>query len=131
MNFEGWTTGITQKAGKWFQIERPSPATISEIQFRSQPINRGRQSGLPPIQTSPRGFDVEASMDGKQWTKIVANGESSSPFTAIRFASVPTKCIRITLTKSEEVIHGERRGQPFDFEVAWTMRELRLYVAEP
>jgi hypothetical protein len=31
------------------------------------------------------------------------------------------------LTKSEEIIHGERRGQPFDYEVAWTMREMKVF----
>jgi mono/diheme cytochrome c family protein len=127
LNFEGWTTGVTQKAGMWYQIEFPSATTITEIQFKSPPIGRGRQGGLPPIQTTPHGFNVEASMDGKQWTSIVSNGESLRSPTTIRFAPVQTRFIRITLTKSEEIIHGERRGQPFDFEVAWTMRELRVY----
>src|SRR5690606_5529018 len=36
--YEGWTTGVTQKEGMWFQVEFPSPVTVSEIQFRSQPI---------------------------------------------------------------------------------------------
>jgi hypothetical protein len=111
----------------WYQIEFPSATTITEIKFKSPPIGRGRQGGLPPIQTTPHGFNVEASMDGKQWTSIVSNGESLRSPTTIRFAPVQTRFIRITLTKSEEIIHGERRGQPFDFEVAWTMRELRVY----
>jgi mono/diheme cytochrome c family protein/glucose/arabinose dehydrogenase len=127
-NFEGWTTGITQKAGMWYQIELPAPAKVSEIQFKSPPIRRGGREGAPPpIQTSPRGFDVETSVDGKQWTKVVANGESASPSTTIRFEPVEIKFIRMTLTKSEDIIHGERRGQPFDFEVVWSMREVKIY----
>ncbi|WP_276374944.1 discoidin domain-containing protein [Chryseolinea sp. H1M3-3] len=127
-NFEGWTTGVTQQKGMWFQVELPKVATISEIQFKSPPINRGwRQGSPPPIHTYPRGYDLEVSMDGSQWTKIVSDGEGSGANTTIRFNPVQAKFFRITLTKSESIVHGERRGQPFDYEVAWTMREFKLY----
>jgi mono/diheme cytochrome c family protein len=126
--FEGWTTGTTQKAGMWYQVEMPTTASISEIQFKSPPISRGwREGSPPPIHTSPRAFDVETSLDGKQWTKIVANGEGTRASTTIRFEPVPAKFIRITLTKSEDVVHGERRGKPFDFEVVWNMREMKVF----
>ncbi len=127
-NFEGWTTGVTQKAGMWFQVEFPTPAMLTEIQFKSPPISRGwREGSPPPIHTYPRGYDVEVSMDGKQWTKIVANGAGVGSSTAIRFDAIKTKFLKITLTKSESIVHGERRGQPFDYEVAWTMREFKFY----
>jgi mono/diheme cytochrome c family protein len=126
--FEGWTTGITQQAGMWFQVELPKTKTISEIQFRSQPISRGwREGSPPPIHTYPKGYHLEVSMYGKQWTKIVSDGVSVSPSTVIRFKPVEAKFVKITLTKSESIVHGERRGQPFDFEVAWTMREFKIY----
>jgi len=32
------------------------------------------------------------------------------------------------LAKSESIVHSERRGKPFDFEPAYAMRELELYV---
>jgi hypothetical protein len=128
LNFEGWTTGTTQKEGMWFQVEFPKVVTLSELQFKSQPIRRGwREGAPPPIQTSPRGYTVAVSQDGKNWTNVVPNGEAASSFTLIRFNPAQAKYLRITLTKSEEVIHGERMGRPFDFEVAWTMRELKLY----
>jgi hypothetical protein len=128
LNFEGWTTGVTQKAGMWYQLELPAPATISEIQFTSPQISRGwRQGSPPPIPTYPRGYDLETSMDGKQWTKVIENGEGASNNMIIRITPVKARFLRMTLTKSESVVHGERRGQPFDFEVAWTMRELKLY----
>jgi hypothetical protein len=38
--------------------------------------------------------------------------------------------LRITLTKDESVVHGERRGRPFDYEVVWNMREAKLFVME-
>lgn len=128
MNFEGWTTGVSQQKGMWFQIELPQVATISEIQFKSPPISRGwREGSPPPIQTCPRGYDLEISSDGNTWTKIISNGEGAGANNRIRFNPVKTKFVRMTLTKSEPVVHGERRGQPFDFEVAWNMRELKVY----
>ncbi len=127
-SFEGWTTDTTQLAGMWYQIELPASATLTEMQFKSPPINRGRRKeSPPPIHTYPRGYDVAASMDGKQWTKIITNGEGSGSSTTIRFNPVEARFVRMTLTKSESIVHGERNGKPFDFEVVWTMREFKLY----
>jgi len=125
--FEGWTTGVTQKAGMWFQMEFPKPITVTEIQFKSPSIRRGRGNEPPPIQTCPRGYRVEMSDDGKNWKAVVSNGEGTGPSSIIRFAPTETKFLRMILTKSEEIIHGERRGQPFDFEVVWNMREMKVY----
>lgn len=126
--YEGWTTGVTQKEGMWFQVEFPKPVTLSEIQFKSPPISRGwREGSPPPIQTCPRGFNLEVSSDGTSWEKVVQNGEGTGSFTQVRFEPRQCKFVRLTLTKSESIVHGERRGQPYDFEVAWNMRELKLY----
>ncbi|MGC3943196.1 MAG: discoidin domain-containing protein [Chryseolinea sp.] len=128
--FEGWTTGVTQKSGMWFQVELPKIVTLTEIQFKSPPIRRGRGNEPPPIQTSPRGYNVEVSSDGKNWESVVTNGEGIGQNTTVRFAPADARFLRMTLTKSEQIIHGERRGQPFDFEVVWNMRELKLYGVE-
>jgi mono/diheme cytochrome c family protein len=126
--FEGWTTGITQKEGMWFQVEFPKAITISELQFKSPAISRGWwKDAPPPIQTGPKGYNLEVSQDGKNWVTVVNNGEGSRQSTIIRFAPTEAKFLRITLTKSEEVIHGERRGRPFDFEVVWNMREMKVF----
>jgi mono/diheme cytochrome c family protein len=126
--FEGWTTGVTQQAGMWYQIEMPKVATVSEIQFKSPPISRGwREGSPPPLQTFPKGFNLEVSNDGKQWKKIISDGTGTGATNIIRFEPVQTKFIRMTLTKSESIVHGERMGRPFDFEVAWNMRELKVY----
>lgn len=126
--FEGWTTGITQKEGMWFQVAFPKPVTITEIQFKSPVINRGwRDAAPPPIQTFPRGFHLDISQDGKQWTNVISNGQGQGPTNHVRFDAVKAKFLRMVLTKSEAIVHGERRGKPFDYEVVWNMRELRLY----
>ncbi|HEY0741092.1 MAG TPA: discoidin domain-containing protein [Chryseosolibacter sp.] len=126
--FEGWTTGTTQKQGMWFMTELPKAVTLSEIQFRSPPISRGWRPGSPPpIPTYPRGYDIEVSMDGKSWTKVLEGGTSNANFTVIRLTPVKARFVKMTLTKSEEVVHGERAGKPHDFEVPWNMRELKLY----
>ncbi|HZY80513.1 MAG TPA: discoidin domain-containing protein [Cyclobacteriaceae bacterium] len=128
LTFEGWTTGVTQKAGMWFQIELPAVTNVTEIQFLSPPISRGWRPGSPPpIHTYPKEYDLEVSTDGTQWTRIITNGQGDKPQMAIRFAPVQAKFLKITLKKSEEIVHGERRGQPFDFEVAWTMRMLKVF----
>ena len=127
-NFEGWTTGVTQQAGMWFQVELPAATTITEFQFKSPPISRGWQKGSPPsIHTYPKEYDVDVSLDGMQWTKVITKGEGTGSSMTIRFNAVKAKFLRITLTKSETIVHGERRGKPFDFEVAWTMREFKIY----
>lgn len=125
--FEGWTTGVTQKAGMWFQIEFPKTMTVSEIQFKSPSIRRARGNDPPPIQTAPRQFKIEVSLDGKSWTTALDNGEGTGSNSVFRFPPAQAKFFRITLTKSEEIIHGQRFGRPFDFEVVWNMRELKVY----
>jgi mono/diheme cytochrome c family protein len=126
--FEGWTTGVTQKEGMWFQVELPRTIRLSEIQFRSPPISRGWRPGSPPpIPTYPRGYHVDISTDGKTWNRILANAEGERDNTVIRISPQEAKYVRLTLTKSEEIVHGERRGRPFDYEVTWNMRELKLF----
>ncbi|HYF69437.1 MAG TPA: c-type cytochrome [Ohtaekwangia sp.] len=129
--FEGWTTGITQQKGMWFQVEFPTSVRLTELQFKSPPISRGwREGSPPPIPTFPCGYDVEVSTNGSDWVNVVSNGQGRGSFTSIRFGPMKAKYVRITLTRSETVVHGERRGQPFDFEVVWNMRELSFYGFE-
>lgn len=126
--YEGWTTGVTQQEAMWFQVEFQKPVSLSEIQFKSPPISRGwREGSPPPLQTCPRGFNVEVSSDGNAWEMVVANGEGTGSSTRVRFDPHECRFVRMTLTKSESVVHGERFGRPHDYEIAWTMRELKLY----
>ena len=126
--FEGWTTGITQKEGMWFQADLPRTIKLAELQFRSPPISRGwRKGSPPPIPTYPRGYHLDVSTDGKTWQRIVTNAEGKSDYTVVKIPVRPARYIRFTLTRSEEIIHGERRGLPFDYEVTWNMRELKVF----
>ncbi len=125
--FEGWTTGATQKEGMWFQVELPRAVKVTELQFNSPSISRGWwRDAPPPIPTYPRGYHVDVSVDGKTWERVITNGEGTSDNTVMRMTPTIAKHIKITLTKSEEIIHGERRGRPFDYEVTWNMRELKV-----
>ncbi len=129
--FEGWTTGVTQKAGMWFQVELPKPAKLAELQFKSPPIPRGwGPNAPPPLGTFPRAFNIETSMDGTNWSRVVSDGQGTGSTTVIRFEPTDARFLRITLTRDEEVFHGERRGKPFDYEVTWTMREAKLFALE-
>ncbi|MEZ4774856.1 MAG: discoidin domain-containing protein [Bacteroidia bacterium] len=128
LNFEGWTTGITQQSGMWFQIELPEVWKLSELTFFSPSISRGwREGSPPPIGTFPIQYKVAVSKNGKDWTDVIADGKGNGARSLIRFSPVEAKFLRITLTQSAEIVHGEKLGQPFDFEVPWTMRELKIY----
>jgi len=128
LDFEGWTTGITQQEGMWFQVELPKAATLTEIKFISPPISRGWRPGSPPpIHTYPKGYNLEVSADGSQWTKLMDNAQGEKPSTTLRFDAVEARFLRLTLTRSDTVVHGERMGKPHVFEVPWNMRELKLY----
>lgn len=117
-NFEGWTTGEKQAKGMWFQVEFPKVTTITELHFNAPPISRGWRPGSPPpLQTYPRGYTVQISMDGKNWTKTVASGEGTEPNLAISFAPVQAKFLRITQTGT---VTAEE-------EAPWSMRQLKIF----
>jgi hypothetical protein len=35
LNYLGWTSGVPQETGMWFQVELPQPMTVAEVQFTS------------------------------------------------------------------------------------------------
>ena len=115
LSFLGWTTGVPQQAGMWFQIELPAPRVLTEIQFTSSAI--GGRSGVPPAWTFPRSYQVQVSSDGSTWSAPVAEGQGVPGTTVITFAPVSARFVRITQTASE------------DNAPAWAMRLLRLFQA--
>jgi hypothetical protein len=115
LNFLGWTTGVPQQPGMWFQIELPAPLMLTEIQFTS--AASGGRGGAPVAWTFPRGYRVQVSADGNTWSAPVAEGQGAPGTTVITFAPVSAKFVRITQTATVE-------GAP-----PWSMRLLRLYQA--
>ncbi len=115
-DFTRWSSGAPQQAGMWFQVELPRVFTLAEIQFDSQ-IIAGGGGGAAPAVTAPKGYRVEVSLDGKTWKGPIAEGQGTGRTTAIAFAPVDAKFVRITQTATVE-----------DAPV-WTMERLRLYEA--
>jgi mono/diheme cytochrome c family protein/glucose/arabinose dehydrogenase len=115
LNFLGWTTGIPQQPGMWFQIELPAPRRLTEISFSSSTVGGGR--GAAPAWTFPRRYQVQVSSDGMTWSAPIAEGDGVPGTTVIRFAPVSARFVRLTQTASVS------DAPP------WSMRLVRLYEA--
>jgi mono/diheme cytochrome c family protein/glucose/arabinose dehydrogenase len=122
-----WTSGAPQAPGMWFQIELPQPAAVTELEFDS-PLPTGRGGGrgagggggtptAAPAVPFLRGYRVEASMDGTNWGKPVAEGKGVGAHTTIAFAPTRAKFVRITQTDAVE-------NPP-----NWSMANVRVYEA--
>ncbi|MDA7930009.1 discoidin domain-containing protein, partial [Akkermansiaceae bacterium] len=83
-----YTTGASMKAGMWIQIEFPKNSQISGVTLDA----RGSDGDYP------RNYEVEVSVDGKKWSKPVAQGKGKDPLTKIKFKPTEAKFIRITQT---------------------------------
>ena len=116
VSFLGWTTGVPQQDGMWFQIELGAPVNLTEIQFTSSVIAGGR-TGAPPVSTHPRGYRVQVSTDGTTWSAPIAEGRGAEGTTIITFAPVSARFVRITQTATVP------DAPP------WSMRLLRLHEA--
>jgi mono/diheme cytochrome c family protein/glucose/arabinose dehydrogenase len=115
-NFSGWSSDAPQQPGMWFQVELPTAATLTEIEFESPPRggDRGGQGGAP---TYPRGYKVQLSADGEQWSAPVAEGKGTGSPTVIPFAPTRAKFVRITQTE-------DAPDAP-----SWVVRNVKLYRA--
>jgi len=117
LTFLGWTTGVPQQPGMWLQVELPTPARLSEIQFTASTVGGGR--GTTAMSTFPRVYRVQVSADGNTWSEPVAEGQGSPGTTTISFAPVTAKFVRITQTATVS------DAPP------WAIRLLRLYESNP
>ncbi len=108
-NFEGWTTGVGQESGMWFQIEFPTSQKLSEIQFTS-PEKRVEKLS---IATHPRAFTVQVSIDGKNWRQI-KKAKGIGEFTSVAFAPIDAKFLKIVSVAKDEA--------------PWSMRNLTLFA---
>ncbi len=116
-NFEGWSTGISQKENMWFQIEFPSETNIAGIGFKAPPKRLGWGPKAPkPIETFPRDFSVYTSTNGKDWTEFkVPNSMSRS--NTIPFKTHPVKYLKIQL-------NGTPQGE---VNYPWAMNQFKVY----
>ena len=115
LSFLGWTTGVPQQAGMWFQIELPAPVMLAEIQFTSSTDRRRvRRAGA---WTFPRRYQVQVSSDGTTWSAPVAEGEGSPGHDRDHFAPAARGSC------------ASRRRPAVDNAPPWSMRLLRLYAA--
>jgi mono/diheme cytochrome c family protein len=146
LNLRGWISGTPQAPGMWFQVELPQAATVTEVQFDSPAARvrgqapggargaaaarggrgaarggaRGRAGGgfqVTTIPQYPRGYRIETSMDGKTWSKPVAEGQGDGTRTDVSFAPAHAKYIRITQTGTA------------DDSANWAISNLRIYEA--
>lgn len=118
-NFEGWSTGENQKNGMWFQIELPVMTSLSELHFTSPPKSRGwSPDAPPPIQTYPRAYVFESSVDGKSWTKL-ATEKGNQAEIILRFKPTSVKFLRMTLM---EDVNPEE-----DLEIPWVMKQMKIF----
>ncbi|TBH76274.1 c-type cytochrome [Aquirufa nivalisilvae] len=123
LNFEGWSTGITQAKDMWYQIEFPEVYNLSEFHFTStQTFRRGARPvpGATPvfIYTHPRVYAVETSLDGKNWQTTLANVKGNEGENVLLLDQVKTKFIRMKLN---EGLSNEKDETP------WVMRQLKVY----
>jgi hypothetical protein len=114
----GWSTGASQQAGMWFQIELPAATPLIEMQFASPPQGGGR-GGPPPAPTYPRQYRVEVSADGASWTTALGDVRGVTNATTITLEPTAARFVRIVLT-------ADAADAP-----AWTMQRLRLYRHGP
>ncbi len=117
-NFEGWSTGENQKEDMWFQIEFPEVFSVSELHFNAPPKSRGwSPNAPPPLQTYPRSYMLEASIDGLNWKKL-AEGKCDQADVLIAFDLVKTKFLRIT--QLENIEENE-------LVIPWAMRQMKIF----
>jgi sialate O-acetylesterase len=83
-----WSTGASQKAGQWFQVDMGALQTFNQVI-----LNVPNSSG-----DYPRGYQVNVSSDGVNWGSAVAVGTGASAVTTINLTLQTARYIRVTQT---------------------------------
>jgi mono/diheme cytochrome c family protein len=125
--YEGWSTGVKQEKGMWYQIEFSKEVVLTEIQFNApsnikrgwRPDPKAPPAPPPTIQTYPRVYTVETSFDGNSWLATIASQKGSDGNNIIAFNSVKAKFLRIKLSESIDKNETD--------EIPWSMRQVKVF----
>ncbi|MCX8239184.1 MAG: discoidin domain-containing protein [Akkermansiaceae bacterium] len=98
-----YTTSAIQRPGMWVQIELPNISQVNQIT-----LDAGSSTG-----DYPRGYEVVASLDGKNWTKPLAKGDGKGAVTKIKFSATKARFLKITQTKKHNNLY-------------WSIHEIQL-----
>lgn len=97
-----WTTGAAQTSGQWYQVDMGSTQTFNEVV-----LDAGTFTG-----DYPRGYQVQVSSDGTNWT-TVATGTGSTQAVLVQFPVQVARYLKITQT-----------GTASNW---WSIQELNVY----
>jgi F5/8 type C domain len=100
-----YDTSASQTPGMWFQVELPEAEIICSLV-----LDAGSS-----LNDYPRGYQVQLSNDGTNWSQPVASGKGTSALTDITFAPAKTKFIRTTQTGSVDGLW-------------WSIHELHIWM---
>lgn len=115
-NHEGWTTGVGQQPGMWYQIDFPEEVSLSEIGFNA-PNNGTVWDAAKKPAAYPRGLTLLASDDGVAWREIT-RVKPDSIRVEISFPPTRMKALKMILTDIPQ-----DAGEP----IPWSMRQMELY----
>ncbi len=125
-NYEGWSTGKRQEKGMWYQIDFSKVVNLAELHFtaaatikpgwRPQP---NTPPGPPPmIQTFPRSYSIETSLDGQNWEPALPEVKGNGGNNILTFSEAKARFLRLKLTTDPS---AEDEGP-------WSMRQLKVFV---
>jgi mono/diheme cytochrome c family protein len=124
--YEGWSTGLKQEKGMWYQVEFPKEVNLSEIHFTSsQMIRKGwvpdpkkTNEPRPFVQTFPRIYVVETSSDGISWQEALSSAKGQEGQNVLSFIAPKARFIRIKLNEGVEKENED---------VPWTMKQMKIF----
>ena len=104
-----WSTVGPQSPGQWFQVDMRTTNAFYKLTLDAT-------SASP--NDYPRGYQVQVSNDGVNWSSSVSTGTGSSALTTIIFNSQTARYIRVTQT-------GSTTGN------YWSLYEFNVYALPP
>lgn len=95
-----WTTGTPMKEGMWYQIDFGSPRLINRVH-----IDFGSNQNAEDHQDWFRGYDIQVSTDGENWTTVVAQESNEDVVVDETFDPVKARYVKIVNTKDDPDNH--------------------------